>query len=404
MLKVAPEPNATVQLRTIPSADRGFALHVARIAERQIFSTPHALEERLRRLYPAARVRSRDLSGEEPCWYVFRDGHWTGWPVAAWWVDPNLPRLGLSRSGEIVRASRAAADLVDLRSRELIGRHVRSILTADPEDVGALLQAVASAGEWNALVRVRSSDGRRRICEAHAETTDEGMALVLKPRADRAGAGSAQPGERHDDGSGGGAGPDRAGRVLTIAEAARITGRNPELLRRWCAGGRLRARRMGRDWIIDRSELQQIEGMPRRRVSDDRTRIQIDDLGILSPPLRTEDCLGDRERVRVVVPGVEDSALVATDRRIFMARDGVMVTDPESGEPAGWPLSGLRRVQFDSASGTGALVMTPVDPDRRALVVVLARPHLARAEAAADALRTLLLDGRRGRPRGSPPH
>jgi hypothetical protein len=42
------------------------------------------------------------------------------------------------------------------------------------------------------------------------------------------------------------------------------------------------------------------------------------------------------------------------------------------------------------SSAAGALVITPADPDDRALVVLLARPQLARAEAAADAIRGLI--------------
>jgi hypothetical protein len=35
------------------------------------------LQELLRRDYPRAVVRARDLAGERPVvWYVYRDGHW----------------------------------------------------------------------------------------------------------------------------------------------------------------------------------------------------------------------------------------------------------------------------------------------------------------------------------------
>ena len=44
----------------------------------------------------------------------------------------------------------------------------------------------------------------------------------------------------------------RSGRggVVSLAEAARLTGRHPEVLRRWCITGRLPAIRVGRTWAI----------------------------------------------------------------------------------------------------------------------------------------------------------
>jgi len=40
------------------------------------------------------------------------------------------------------------------------------------------------------------------------------------------------------------------GGVVSLAEAARLTGRHPEVLRRWCTSGRLPAIRVGRTWAI----------------------------------------------------------------------------------------------------------------------------------------------------------
>jgi hypothetical protein len=179
--------------------------------------------------------------------------------------------------------------------------------------------------------------------------------------------------------------------LLTLQEAAAATGRNPELLRRWCAAGRIRCQRIGRDWVIDASDLAAVEAMPRRGVGT-MTQIALDDLATLPPELRAEveKCLDAGEVVRVVVLGIEGSALVLTDRKVLVARDGVLVTEPKRGRVAVWPLGRIRRVQLDAGASAGALVLTPQDPDDRALTVVLARPHLARAEAATTAIRALL--------------
>jgi hypothetical protein len=187
--------------------------------------------------------------------------------------------------------------------------------------------------------------------------------------------------------------PDRpsAAQLLTLTEVALITGRNAELLRRWCVAGRIRCQRVGRDWVIDSTDIKAVEGMPRRGVGG-MTKIAIDDLSALSKSLRAavEGCLEKGESVAVVVLGIEGSAIILTERKALVARDGVLVTEPEEGKVALWPLKRIRRVQLDAGASGGALVLTPQDPDDRALVVVLARPHLERAEAATDVIRGLL--------------
>jgi excisionase family DNA binding protein len=52
--------------------------------------------------------------------------------------------------------------------------------------------------------------------------------------------------------------------MLTVPEAARRTGRNPETIRRWIRSGRLRARKIGTQHVIEESDL---EGIARGGVS-----------------------------------------------------------------------------------------------------------------------------------------
>jgi hypothetical protein len=182
-----------------------------------------------------------------------------------------------------------------------------------------------------------------------------------------------------------------AAQLLTLTEVALITGRNAELLRRWCVAGRIRCQRVGRDWVIEGADIGAVQGMPRRGVGT-MTRMAIDDLSALPESLRksVEECLEEGETVRAVVLGIEGSAIILTAQKALVARDGVLVTEPEEGRVAVWPLSRIRRVQLDAGASGGALVLTSQDPDDRALVVVLARAHLERAEAATDVIRGLL--------------
>jgi excisionase family DNA binding protein len=43
--------------------------------------------------------------------------------------------------------------------------------------------------------------------------------------------------------------------MLTVPEAAQKTGRNPETIRRWIRSGRLRARKVGTQHVIEEADL-----------------------------------------------------------------------------------------------------------------------------------------------------
>ena len=46
--------------------------------------------------------------------------------------------------------------------------------------------------------------------------------------------------------------------MLTVPEAARRVGRNPETIRRWIRGGKLRARKIGTQHVIEERDLDAI--------------------------------------------------------------------------------------------------------------------------------------------------
>jgi excisionase family DNA binding protein len=46
--------------------------------------------------------------------------------------------------------------------------------------------------------------------------------------------------------------------MLTVPEAAKRVGRNPETVRRWIRSGKLRARRIGTQHLIDEADLTQV--------------------------------------------------------------------------------------------------------------------------------------------------
>lgn len=48
--------------------------------------------------------------------------------------------------------------------------------------------------------------------------------------------------------------------MLTVPEAARLVGRDPETIRRWIRSGRLRARKIGTQHVIDEVDLDAAKG------------------------------------------------------------------------------------------------------------------------------------------------
>jgi len=55
--------------------------------------------------------------------------------------------------------------------------------------------------------------------------------------------------------------------MLTVAEAARRTGRHPETIRRWIWSGRIRAEKVGGRHLIPESELERADGVEAARRS-----------------------------------------------------------------------------------------------------------------------------------------
>jgi hypothetical protein len=73
---MAPHPDPRPTLILNPADDDTFRRSAEQLVEDGI-DVPAILEEALRRRWPSALVRPRELAGERlPVWYVYRDGHW----------------------------------------------------------------------------------------------------------------------------------------------------------------------------------------------------------------------------------------------------------------------------------------------------------------------------------------
>lgn len=52
--------------------------------------------------------------------------------------------------------------------------------------------------------------------------------------------------------------------MLTVNQVADKLGVTPSLVRRFCRDGRLKAQKIGRDWLIDKRSLDSFSGKPRK--------------------------------------------------------------------------------------------------------------------------------------------
>src|SRR5467141_1872990 len=79
-LPTASGASVSTNLVLNPRDDARFVALAEALASNGV-GTPRELQDRLRRDYPNAVVRARELTGEAfTIWYVYRDGHWIPGP------------------------------------------------------------------------------------------------------------------------------------------------------------------------------------------------------------------------------------------------------------------------------------------------------------------------------------
>jgi hypothetical protein len=105
-------------------------------------------------------------------------------------------------------------------------------------------RALDGAGEPSSVDRLAAATRRLARTIAATEQLAQERAELLRTMDATYGRASG-----HANGHGNGAG------FILLTDAARQSGRNQEVLRRWCANGRLPAVRIGRSWAISRDTL-----------------------------------------------------------------------------------------------------------------------------------------------------
>ena len=122
-------------------------------------------------------MRRRDISGEPPAWYVYRDGGWRPALIGPWWEEPDLPRVVVSRDGWVQEANATALGLIGLGPDDLGTRHFTDFVAPGTlEDSMALFRIVDEGHDLTATVLLRSTAGDILAIDMHARR--EGDALI----------------------------------------------------------------------------------------------------------------------------------------------------------------------------------------------------------------------------------
>ena len=158
-----------VRVITIPSTDAAFRRHVDRLVARSSPDTAEKLQERLRRLFPRAVVRRRDISGEPAAWYVYRDGGWRSSMTSAWWQEPGLPRVEIDREGWIDHANPTAISLLGIPHADLGARHFTDFVAPGGlEDSVSLFRIVDEGNELTATALLKPGSAEVVAIDLHA--------------------------------------------------------------------------------------------------------------------------------------------------------------------------------------------------------------------------------------------
>jgi PAS domain-containing protein len=167
-------PAVAVDLVCEPASDVLFSRYAEDALARMPEPTPDGLALRLRRLYPHARVESR-----EGTWVVLRDASTVVEPTGKWWQTEGLPTVRYDGQGRIFEANDAARTVL---GADIVGQHWQELVTAGTTDqVAAVLRMIADAGWAVSRFRMPGPDGYLFEFDSYTEVSGDAFLTVMRP-------------------------------------------------------------------------------------------------------------------------------------------------------------------------------------------------------------------------------
>lgn len=174
-------------VNTIPSHD----VVLRRVVDQVTAETPPGsameLAERLRPLFPRVAVFERQLSGERPHLYVYRDGRYEPDRRDPWWLDPNAPCVHVDAETVILTGvSSAWAELLDAEQPQLVGRHYLDFVLPEARAAAtAMFEVVTEQHDVRSEARILRPDGSTFAIEFRAIRKDREIEVCYRPLESR---------------------------------------------------------------------------------------------------------------------------------------------------------------------------------------------------------------------------
>lgn len=169
-------------VNTIPSHDAVLRRVVERVAGSEPPESAKQLADMLRPIYPRVAVFERQLSGESPHLYVYRDGRYEP-DRGTWWTAPDVPCVHVSASdGRITSVTGAWASLMRADQAELVGRHFLDFVQPEARAAAqAMFEVVSEEREVRSEAVVVRADGSSVAIEFRAILIDGEIEVCYRP-------------------------------------------------------------------------------------------------------------------------------------------------------------------------------------------------------------------------------
>jgi hypothetical protein len=170
-------------VNTIPSHDAVLRRVVDRLTRDRPPESAAHLADLLRPLFPRVAVFERQLSGERPLLYVYRDGRYEPERRDRWWEAPGAPCIRVSiDSGLLTSVTGPWAGLMRADAEALVGRHYLEFVQPDARAAAqALFEVVDEERDVRSEALVVRPDGTELTIEFRAIRRGDGIEVCYRP-------------------------------------------------------------------------------------------------------------------------------------------------------------------------------------------------------------------------------
>jgi len=168
---------------TVPSTDEVFRRVVEWTIDERAASTPDELAAALRPVFPRVTVFERQLEGQQPRLYAYRDGMFETTAEDPWWQAEGVAVHRISReSGRLTYVTPAWAKLMLTDPERLVGRHFTEFVSPIMRPMArALFRLLRERHEIETQAAVQRPDGTSVAIQIHAICDEDEVEVHTRP-------------------------------------------------------------------------------------------------------------------------------------------------------------------------------------------------------------------------------